>query len=191
MGKNLLGTRRRGREGSSRQKLEPLRSSLVVVLSRAKHRKKPRRTTRNEVKQQASVTIAIMSWVSLLPYDNRVLLASLGFGVVSMAYALRILLQEYRNQAEIKPVQPKTQYITQDTEDSLRLGTLDTLLGHYNFAIRETAVKILCDRAANDGASIQFLLYGITRPDHDIRLEHLQCLAMIIDNRKFLLCPCV
>ena len=132
-----------------------------------------------------------MSWVSLLPYDNRVLLASLGFGVVSMAYALRILLQEYRNQAEIKPVQPKTQYITQDTEDSLRLGTLDTLLGHYNFAIRETAVKILCDRAANDGASIQFLLYGITRPDHDIRLEHLQCLAMIIDNRKFLLCPCV
>ena len=191
MGKNLPGTRRRGREGSSRQKLEPLRSSLVVVLSRTKHRKKPRRTTRNEVKQQASVTIAIMSWVSFSSYDNRVLLASLGFGVVSMAYALRILLQEYRNQAEIKPVQPKTQYITQDTEDSLRLGTLDTLLGHYNFAIRETAVKILCDRAANDGASIQFLLYGITRPDHDIRLEHLQCLAMIIDNRKFFWCPCV
>ncbi len=125
-----------------------------------------------------------MSWVSFLPYDNRVLLASLGFGAVTMAYTLRVYLQDHRDNAEIKPVQPKTQYITQDTEDSLRLGTLDTLLGHYNFAIRETAVKILCDRAANDGASIQFLLYGITRPDHDTRLEHLQCLAMIIDHRK-------
>lgn len=76
---------------------------------------------------------------------------------------------------------PKTQYITQDTEDSLSLGTLNTLLDHYNFSIRETAAKIICDRASSDQAVFQTLLYGITRPDYDERMKNLRALALITD----------
>ena len=123
-------------------------------------------------------------WLPSTAYDNRVVLASLTLASVGLLYALRFILEQHRDEAEIKPVQPKTQYITQDTEDSLKLGTLDTLLDHYNFAIRETASKILCDRAANDGSSIQSLLWGVTRPKHEERLLNLQSLAMIIDHRK-------
>ncbi|KAH8890954.1 hypothetical protein GQ53DRAFT_824179 [Thozetella sp. PMI_491] len=125
-----------------------------------------------------------MGWIPSFAYDNRVVLASLGLTSVALMYTLRLFLEQHRDEAEIKPVQPKTQYITQETEDSLKLGTLETLLGHYNFAIRETAAKILCDRAANDGTSIQVLLLGITRTDPEERLRNLQCLAMIIDHQS-------
>ncbi len=70
---------------------------------------------------------------------------------VGLLVIIHNVLTEYRNASEVKPTQPKTQYITQETEDSLKSSTLDLLLGHYNFAIRETAVKIVCDRAVNDG----------------------------------------
>jgi len=94
------------------------------------------------------------------------------------------LLEQWREGAEIKPVQPKTQYITQDTEDSLKPDTLSTLLGHYNYAIRETSAKIVCDRAVNDGSTIELLLWGITRLSYDERMKNLRALAVITDPRK-------
>ncbi|KAM7208043.1 hypothetical protein V8F20_001589 [Naviculisporaceae sp. PSN 640] len=109
------------------------------------------------------------------------ILASLGFGVLGAAALVPRLVRNWRDEAEIKPVLPKTQYITQDTEDSLQLNTLDTLLGHYNPLIRETAAKIICDRAANDGVSIELLLVGITNPDYEERIKNLHALALIID----------
>ncbi len=80
-------------------------------------------------------------------------------------------------------VQPKDSITSRGNGGFLRLSTLDTLLGHYNFCNPETAAKILFDRAANDGASIPVFLCGITRRTHDVRLENLQRLAMIIDHR--------
>lgn len=123
--------------------------------------------------------------MSLLSFarDQRVILAGLGIVSVSLVAVITSLLTSLRDESEIKPPQLKTQYITQDTEDSLKLGTLDTLLAHYNFAIRETSAKIVCDRAVNDGSTIDVLLWGITRPDYDERMQNLRCLAIITDHR--------
>lgn len=125
-----------------------------------------------------------MGWLSSIARDERVIIASLSVGAVGLVLMMRTILTSYRDDAEVKPVQPKTQYITQETEDALKLGTLDTLLGHYNYAIRETAGKIVCDRAINDGSTVDVLLYGITRPDYDERMKNLRCLAIITDHRE-------
>jgi hypothetical protein len=111
--------------------------------------------------------------------DERVVLAGIGiatFGLVSIMTAVLTLI---RDDNEVKIPQPKTQYITQDTEDSLQLDTLDKLIGHPNYSIREISVRILCDRAVNDPAVVQELLYGITRPDHDHRMQCLRALATL------------
>ena len=115
--------------------------------------------------------------------DDRVVLLGFGLGAFGLVSIIRAVLSVWRDDAEIKIPQPKTQYITQETEDSLKLGTLDTLLGHYNYAIRETAAKIISDRAVNDGSTIDTLLWGITREDYDERMRSLRTLALITDHR--------
>ncbi len=126
-----------------------------------------------------------MGWFSSLIRDDRVIIGSMGMGAVGFVFIIRFVLEGWREDAEVKPVQPKTQYITQDTEDSLKAGTLETLLGHYNSAIRETAAKIICDRAVNDdGSTLEYLLWGITRPDYDGRMKDLRALAVITDPRE-------
>lgn len=123
--------------------------------------------------------------MSFLTYarDERVVVVGLTAAFVGVVATMRVLLQQWRDGTEIKPQQPTTQYITQETEDSLRPSTLDMLLGHYNFAIREVAAKIVCDRAVNDGETIDYLLWGITRPDYDERMKNLRTLAFITDPR--------
>jgi len=106
----------------------------------------------------------------------------LGAATVGVVAVMRLLLAQYRDASEIKPTQPKTQYITQETEDSLKLDTLDSLLRHYNYAIRETAAKIVCDRAVNDGSTVDVLLWGITRPEYEERMKNLRALVMIVDQ---------
>jgi len=116
--------------------------------------------------------------------DDRVVFAGLGLATVGVVTAMRFLLAQYRDASEIKPIRPKTQYITQETEDSLKLETLGSLLGHYNFVIRETAARIVCDRAVNDGTTIHQLLWGITRPDYEERMQNLGALKLITDQRR-------
>lgn len=123
-----------------------------------------------------------MSWTtSFLSFarDERVLLASLGivtFGMISSIYGVLNLV---RDDNAIPPPQPKTQYITQDTEDSLQLDTLEKLLDHPNFSIREISIKILCDRAVNDPAIIEGLLFEITKRSYDDRMRGLRTLALL------------
>ncbi|KAL2270140.1 hypothetical protein VTJ83DRAFT_2324 [Remersonia thermophila] len=126
-----------------------------------------------------------MGWLLRLIRDDRVLLGYLAVNAIGWLFGVRILLRKWRDEAEIKAPQPKTQYITQDTEDALQLSTLDTLLGHYNQSIRETAAKILCDRAFNDKDTVETLLWGITRPEYDERMRYLRALAVISDPRGF------
>lgn len=123
--------------------------------------------------------------MSFLTYarDERMVVVGLTAAFVGVVATMRVLLQQWRDGTEIKPQQPTTQYITQETEDSLKPSTLDMLLGHYNFAIREVAAKIVCDRAVNDGETIDYLLWGITRPDYDERMKNLRTLAFITDPR--------
>ena len=123
-----------------------------------------------------------MSWTEKLftfAEDERVVLLALSvitFGAVSgLITSLRIL----RDENIVPPPEPKTQYITQDTEDALQLETLDKLLTHPTYPIREVSIKILCDRAFNDTGTLQHLLYGITRPDYDERMKCLRALALL------------
>ncbi|KAL2257667.1 hypothetical protein VTK26DRAFT_9332 [Humicola hyalothermophila] len=121
-----------------------------------------------------------MGWLSKLS-DDRVLLGYLALNAAAWLVGVRYLLRQWRDQAEIKPVQPKTQYITQETEDALKVSTLSTLLGHYNYGIQDVASRILCDRSINDKDTVEVLLRGITRQDYDERLKNLRALAMIAD----------
>ncbi|KAK0733430.1 hypothetical protein B0T26DRAFT_631302 [Lasiosphaeria miniovina] len=121
-----------------------------------------------------------MAW----PGYDRVIVAGTGLWIAGLAVALHFYLKQWTDEAEVKPPQPKTQYITQDTEDSLKTKTLDTLLGHYNYAIRDTASKIVCDRAVNDELTVETLLRGITRPDYDERMKNLRALAIITDPQS-------
>lgn len=125
------------------------------------------------------------STMSLLTFarDERVIVFGLAAAAVGVVATMRLLLSRMLDEAEIKQQQPTTQYITQETEDSLKPNTLDTLLAHYNYAIREIAGKIVTDRAVNDSESINYLLWGITRPDYDERLKCLRTLAYITDPR--------
>jgi hypothetical protein len=126
-----------------------------------------------------------MGWLTKFIRDDRVLLGYLAINAVGWLYGVSILLKKWRDEAEIKPVQPKTQYITQETEDALKLGTLDTLLSHYNHSIRDTVAKIVCDRAVNDRDAVDMLLWGITREDYEERMRNLRALAIITDPREF------
>ncbi|TQS32728.1 hypothetical protein Golomagni_06950 [Golovinomyces magnicellulatus] len=123
-----------------------------------------------------------MSWrMSLLTAarDERVILATIGlaaFGIISTIFTGLTLI---RDDSEIPPVEPKTQYITQETEDTLHLDTLDKLVEHPNYSIRDVALRILSDRAINDTSATNDLIYGITRPEYDYRLLCLQTLALL------------
>lgn len=136
-----------------------------------------------------------MGWSSsLLSFarDERVILVSIGLATFGIVSSMITVLTLVRDDNEIPPVEPKTQYITQDTEDSLELDTLEKLLDHTNYSIREIAIKILCDRAVNDTETIEYLLYGITRPAYDERMQCLRALALLtgqtIGNTN-ILCP--
>lgn len=132
----------------------------------------------------AAVYHRAMGWMRRLIDDDRIVFGLLALNAVGWVLGARVLLENWRDDAEIKPVQPKTQYITQETEDALKLSTLDTLLGHYNQSIRETSAKIVCDRAVNDKDTVDLLLWGITRKDYDERMRNLRALAIITDPRE-------
>ena len=111
--------------------------------------------------------------------DERVILVVIGAAAFGIFSTMFTALEAIRDDCEIPPVEPKTQYITQETEDALELSTLETLLDHPTFAIRETSIKILCGRAINDDDTVLILLYGITRPDYEHRMKCLRALALI------------
>ncbi|KAL9484607.1 hypothetical protein ACSS6W_003396 [Trichoderma asperelloides] len=123
-----------------------------------------------------------MSWTSrLLSFsrDERVILVSIGLATFGLVSSMITALTFIRDDNEIPPSEPKTQYITQDTEDSLQLDTLEKLLDHPNFSIKEIAIKILCDRAANDPEVIKYIWFGITRPEYEERMNSLRTLAVL------------
>ncbi|KAH7035040.1 uncharacterized protein B0I36DRAFT_346894 [Microdochium trichocladiopsis] len=125
-----------------------------------------------------------MGYLSFLR-DERLYLLAFGLTAAGFVASLRTILEYYRDQCEIKPQEPKTQYITQDTEDSLKSSTLASLLDHYNYSIRETALKIVAGRAANDRATIDELLWGITLEDYDERAMYLKALVWAIEDNAF------
>ncbi|KOS18879.1 hypothetical protein ESCO_000806 [Escovopsis weberi] len=123
-----------------------------------------------------------MSWfnrLSIAVRDERIVLLAIGVTTFSLVGGIVTVLTRIRDQNEIVLAEPKTQYITQDTEDALEVDTLTKLLEHPSYSIREIAMKILCDRAINDDDTTMALLYGITRPDYDERMRCLRALALL------------
>ncbi|KAI0189357.1 hypothetical protein EV127DRAFT_108836 [Xylaria flabelliformis] len=120
--------------------------------------------------------------------DERFVALGFGIATVGCIAAMRVILLHSRDRAEIPPTQPKTQYITQDTEDSLKLSTLNTLLQHYNFSIRDTTLRIVAGRAANDDSAIDDLLWGITRKDYDDRMQSLRALTFALEDNSYRSC---
>lgn len=112
--------------------------------------------------------------------DERVALVGIGLAATALISGMMTLVSVVIEDNKIDHPAPKTQYITQETEDSLQLDTLDKLLNHPSFSIREVAIKILCDRAVNDPDALHELLYGITREDYDHRLQCLKALTLLL-----------
>ncbi|ERS98600.1 hypothetical protein HMPREF1624_05387 [Sporothrix schenckii ATCC 58251] len=123
-----------------------------------------------------------MAWYSFVRDERLVGLGLMAAATVGMYVGVRVALQPYHASSVVYPAMPKTQYITQDTEDSLSADTLNSLLDHYNFSIRETAAKIVCDRAINDDATLRRLLWGMGRPAYDERMMSLRALSMLTDQ---------
>ncbi|KAI1840336.1 hypothetical protein JX266_013468 [Neoarthrinium moseri] len=116
--------------------------------------------------------------------DERLVFFGLGLATVGFIGMMRLILEHYRDEVEIKPRSPKTQYITQATEDALDLHTLNSLLDHYNPTIRDTATRIVVGRAVNDADTIRYLLIGITRPNYDEREKCLRALVFAVEERE-------
>lgn len=122
-----------------------------------------------------------MGWASSLAAaarDERVVLLAVGLATFGLVRSILAGLTVIRDLNEVPPAEAPRQYITQDTEDSLQLETIERLLNHPSFSIREVATKILCDRAINDPETTTRLLHGITRPDYDERMQCLRALAL-------------
>jgi hypothetical protein len=119
--------------------------------------------------------------------ENRILV--LGFGLTTTCVVLglmRYMLIAYRDSVEVRKPSPKTQYITQGTEDSLKSSTLERLIESHNYGIRETAARIVADRALHDGTTLDALLWELTRPDRDEREQAIRALYMLTEQR---MCP--
>jgi hypothetical protein len=112
--------------------------------------------------------------------DERVALLGIGLAAGALITGMMALVSMVIEDNKIEHPAPKTQYITQETEDSLQLDTLGTLISHPSFSVREVAIKIVCDRAVNDPDALHMLLYGTTRDEYDHRLQCLKALALLL-----------
>lgn len=116
--------------------------------------------------------------------ENRIVLLGLGVTACVIIGAMRHMLIVYRDSVEVKRPPPKTQYITQGTEDSLKPSTLEKLVESHNFGIQETATRIVCDRAVHDNVTLDSLLWELTRPDYGRREQAIRALNMLAQTRN-------
>lgn len=119
--------------------------------------------------------------------QDRLFFLGLGLTACAVIGLMRRMLIQYQQAAVIQPSESKSQYITQDVEDSLKSSTLYKLLDSPNYSIQETTAIIICERALHDGTTIDVLLHYITRPEHDIRERGVRALTMMMNSCKSLL----
>ena len=119
--------------------------------------------------------------------QDRLFFLGIGLTTCAVIGLMRRMLIQYQQAAVIQPSEGKSQYITQDVEDSLKASTLYKLLDSPNYSIQETTSIIICERALHDGTTIDVLLHYITRPEHDIRERGVRALTMMMNSCKLLL----
>ncbi|KAL1899643.1 hypothetical protein Cpir12675_001319 [Ceratocystis pirilliformis] len=114
--------------------------------------------------------------------NERLLLFGMTAYAVTMVGVMWSMLNSVKEDSVLEPIQVKTQYITQETEDALQLHTIEKLADHPNYSIRDISLKILSDRAVEDGNTLKILIVGVTKRNYETRLRCLQSLALIITN---------
>ena len=114
--------------------------------------------------------------------QDRLFFLGIGLTTCAVIGLMRRMLIRYKDAAAIPHPEGKSQYITQDVEDSLKVSTLDKLLDSPNYSIQETTAIIVCERALHDGSTIDILLHYITRPEHDLRERGIRALTMMMNS---------
>lgn len=114
--------------------------------------------------------------------NERMLTYSLVLCAASMMGLMWTVLGSVKEECIIEPTPPKTQYITQETEDSLPLETIEKLVQHPNHSIKHFAQKILADRGLEDKNMMNILMKGIASKNGDRRLMCLQTFDFILTN---------
>lgn len=123
-----------------------------------------------------------MSWydsIRAFGRDERVILVTIGFATASVLTSMVASLVLLRDEVALPPTQAKPRYITQDTEDALEGDTIEKLLNHPSFSVRDISTRILADRAINSDETVKTLLYNTTRPDYDERVQSLRVLNLL------------
>lgn len=116
--------------------------------------------------------------------ENRLFVIGLGITTCAVIGLMRHMLTVYRDSVEVKKPSPVTQYITQGTEDSLKIRTLEKLIESHSYGIKETATRIVCDRALHDEATVDRLLWELTRPDRNVREQAIRALYVLTEQRE-------
>jgi hypothetical protein len=119
--------------------------------------------------------------------QDRLFFLAIGITTCAVIGLMRRMLVQYQQSAVIQPSESKSQYITQEVEDSLKASTLNKLLDSPNYSIQETTAIIICERGLHDGCTVDVLLHYITRPDHDMREQGVRALTMMMNSCKMFL----
>ncbi|KAI9745250.1 MAG: hypothetical protein M1818_001529 [Claussenomyces sp. TS43310] len=114
--------------------------------------------------------------------ENKLLVLGIGFTSVAVLALVRLMLIQHRDSVTIKGQHPKTQYITQETEDALKPSTLEKLIDSHNYGIRDTASTIVLDRALHEPAVLDGVLWEMTRSDHDRREKGIRALQLLSEQ---------
>lgn len=114
--------------------------------------------------------------------QDKLFVLSIGLAVCAVVGIMRQMLVQYRDKAIVPQPENKSQYITQEVEDSLKVDTLGKLLDSPSYSIQETAAIIICERALHDEASMNELLWHITRPSHLQREKGIRALTMMMNS---------
>lgn len=118
--------------------------------------------------------------------DPREVLLGMGLATAIMFGTFYTILKLVRdsNVTTPPPPTPKAQYITQETEDSLGIETLDKLLQHPSYSIHDAALKILVDRAVNDEPTMKMLFFSMTVEDYEQRIAALQAINFLLKRHN-------
>jgi len=114
---------------------------------------------------------------------DRTLIVGLGLATFAIFGLIRHMLIHYRDAVEIKEPKPKPHYVSQSEEDALTPSTLEKLVDSHNYSIQELAARIVLDRTLHDqDATLDALLFELTRPDHDRRERAIRALCLLSEQ---------
>lgn len=116
--------------------------------------------------------------------ETKLLAFGIGLTTVAVVGLMRLILIQHRDSVTVKGQIPKTQYITQETEDALKPSTMEKLIESHNYGIRYTASMIVLDRALHDKSVLDSVLWEITRPDHIRRERGIRALQLLTEQRE-------